>query len=174
MSFSQFWEGFKYFLLITVPVFVFAFLVSLLQRIPEWIAEARAKSAGINDIDKLDGEMFEIWLENLFRKAGYKVKRTSYRKDHGGDLILTDPLGKKICVQAKKLGKRNAKVGAKVIGEVLRAKIYYQCDRAMIVTNQSFTEQAIEEAKKIGIVLMDRKSLVEFVHRVNSRISSRS
>jgi restriction system protein len=123
----------------------------------------RSKVAGVDKVDSMTGKKFEIWLEHQFAKAGYKVKRTRYQKDHGADLIVTKPDGTKIAVQAKQSSKRNARAGAKTLGEVLRGKDYYNCDEAMMVTNRGYTQQAKDEARRIGIKLMSRKELIEFV-----------
>jgi len=153
-------------------VFAIAMLFIIFDALPGWIRKHRAKKTGVNKLDKINGKSFEIWLEELFRKAGYGVERTPYQKDHGVDLILTTPQGSKIAVQAKKKGQGNT--GAQALGEVLRGQKYYKCDKAMVVTNQGFTEQAIKEARKLGIELVDRKSLIDFVNKVNSRNKNRA
>ncbi len=173
MSFFDFFKGFKYFLLIVVPFLLLAIAVELIYHIPdflrEMIANNRAKAAGLDKVDLMDGEMFERWLAHQFERAGYKVRRTPYQGDHGADLILTAKNGTRIAVQAKNLTSKYDRVGTKAIGEVLRGKIYYECNEAMIVTNQGYTQQAIHEARKIGVKLVDRKGLIKFVETVNSK-----
>lgn len=149
-------------------VFALALLGFALNALPKWIMIYRARAAGVDKIDKMNGEMFEIWLAHQFSKAGYDVKRTRYQKDHGADLIVTTPKGTRIAVQAKKLGSSKGRVGAKVLGEALRGKDYYNCDQAMLVTNQGYTEQARNEASRFGIELVDREKLIEFVNKINS------
>ena len=165
MSFQLDWTPFlgtltKVFLLFLI----LAILIETIKSIPHWILESRARAAGIDKVDSMTGKDFEIWLAQQFKIAGYDVKRTPYQGDHGADLILSTNNGAKIAVQAKKLSKRKDRVGAKALGEVLRGKKYYNCDKAMVVTNQGYTQQARDEAKRIGIELFDREELVKFVN----------
>lgn len=155
-------------------VFALALLLGIIKAIPDLIMNSRARKAGVDKVDSMDGKFFEIWLAHQFRRAGYTVKRTRYQKDHGVDLILTTPKGTKIAIQAKKLGQRKGRVGAKALGEVIRGQKYYNCDKAMMVTNQGYTEQAREEARKIGIELVDRENLIAFVNKINAMSNSRA
>lgn len=150
------------------PLFLLVILVEIIKNIPRWIMNKRVRAAGLDKVDSMSGEKFEIWLEHQFKKDGYEVQRTRLQGDHGADLILTSSEGTKTAVQAKQLSKRKDRVGAKALGEVLRGKKYYKCDEAMMVTNQSYTQQARDEARRIGIELVDRKKLIEFVEKVNS------
>lgn len=156
-----FWQVIKFLL----PLIILAILIKKLEEIPHWISAYRAKAAGIDKVDSMTGDQFEVWLAHQFKLAGYKVKRTRYRGDHGADIILTDRKGSKTAVQAKKLAKRKDRVGAPALGEVLRGKKYYECDKAIVVTNQSYTQQARDEAHKIGITLYDRESLIKLSKR---------
>lgn len=40
----------------------------------------------------MDGKDFEMFLETLLQKQGYRVQRTQYRGDYGADLILENEL----------------------------------------------------------------------------------
>lgn len=88
------------------------------------------------------------------------------QKDRGADLILTNKAGERWAVQAKKL--KNGKVGAKAIGEVLRAKHNYNCHKTILITNQYFTDQAKEEAKNCNVQLWDRQMLMKTLASLNS------
>lgn len=162
MSFSHFTTGAGWLLGIVISAALIGLLAGAITAIPYWIANYRAKIAGVDKVDSMDGKMFEIWLAHQFTRAGYDVKRTPYQKDHGADLIVASPKGTKIAIQAKQSSSRNARIGAKALGEVLRGKDYYGCDKAMMVTNRGYTHQARDEAKRIGIGLMGRKELIEF------------
>lgn len=169
MSFSQFISGAGWFLVIVIPFVFLALLMGAIKTIPTWIMNYRAKTAGVDQVDSMSGKMFEVWLEHQFNKAGYTVRRTQYQRDHGADLIVTSLNGTKFAVQAKQLSKRKNRVGAKALGEVLRGKKYYKCDEAIMVTNQDYTQQAKDEARKIGIKLMGRKELIEFVEKTQEK-----
>lgn len=164
------WLLIKYILTFSLPFIILALLVELLYSLPHWIREWRYRNAGLHEIDTMTGRDFEIRLRRLFQNLGYKVELKRGYKDHGADLILTNPQGVKIAVQAKKLAAREGKIGARVIGEVLRGKQYYGCHYAMIVTNQRFTEQAREEAKRLGVILWDRDSLSQHLEKEKLRL----
>lgn len=161
------WLFWGIFFKIITPFLILALLVELIYSIPYWIREWRYRKAGLHEIDAMTGRDFELRLRRLFKNLGYKVELKPGYKDHGADLILTTPRGVRIAVQAKKLASREGRVGAKVIGEVLRGKQYYGCHYALIVTNQYFTEQAREEAKRLGVILWDRDSLSRQIDREN-------
>src|SRR4051812_23694982 len=78
----------------------------------------RLSRSGIAELDNLDGLDFEKYLEGLFRKLGYTVKRTVYQGDYGADLII-QKAGIQTVVQAKKY---NRSVGLKAVQEVVAAK----------------------------------------------------
>ena len=119
---------------------------------------SRLSRAGIGDVDKMSGEEFERYLERLFAKLGYHVKRTPYQGDYGADLVLRRG-NEQIAVQAKRYNKH--RVGVKAVQEVVAAKEYYRCTSAMVVTNGQFSQQARNLAKTNRVELWDRDRLVD-------------
>jgi restriction system protein len=115
-----------------------------------------AKS-GIADIDKMDGKTFEKYLKVFFEKLGYKVERTKYIGDYGADLVATNN-GIRTVIQAKRY---KSKVGIKAVQEAVASKGYYNCDKAMVVTNSYFTNQARTLASRNKVELWDKKALVK-------------
>lgn len=71
-------------------------------------------------------------------------------------ILLLKKDGIRTVVQAKRY---KGKVGVKAIQEVIGAKGYYNCDRAMVITNSYFTRQAKELADKNGVELWNRIDL---------------
>ena len=115
-----------------------------------WEQQKLAKS-GIADIDKMDGKTFEKYLKVFFEKLGYKVERTKYIGDYGADLVATNN-GVKTVIQAKRY---KSKVGIKAVQEAVASKGYYKCDRAMVVTNNYFTNQARTLASRNKVELWE-------------------
>lgn len=128
----------------------------------------RLAKSGIDDIDKMDGKTFEKYLEALFLKLGYQVERTRYVGDYGADLV-TVKNGVKTIIQAKRYKK---KVGVKAVQEAVAAKGYYQCDKAMVVTNNHYTRQATELARANSVELWDRDQLVQALLSVRNGINN--
>jgi restriction system protein len=119
--------------------------------------QRRLTTSGIAEIDGMDGRTFEKYLENLFNRLGYRVERTRYVGDYGADLV-TRKDGVRTVIQAKRY---QGKVGIKAVQEAVASKGYYDCTAAMVVTNSTYTKQAVELARANGVELWDRDRLVE-------------
>ena len=130
----------------------------LIGRLVFYILEQQKLArSGISDIDRMDGKTFENYLKVFFEKLGYKVERTQYIGDYGADLVTTNN-GVKMVIQAKRY---KNKVGIKAVQEAVASKGYYNCDKAMVVTNSYFTNQAKTLASRNKVELWDRKILVK-------------
>lgn len=111
------------------------------------------------DIDLMTGHEFEEFLQKLFEKKGYKVKRLPLSGDQGADLILEKD-NKKIALQAKRY---TGIVPNKAIQEIKTAKDYYDCQEAWIVTQSNLTRQAKEVANKVKVKIIDREKLKNLI-----------
>lgn len=60
----------------------------------------------------------------------------------------------------------NGVVGNHAIMEAFAGAKYYDENKVMVVTNSSFTKNAIELAKKNNVLLWDRKILIEKMEEV--------
>lgn len=109
----------------------------------------------INDVDKMSGLEFEGFLDKLFSKMGYISKMTKASGDQGADLIL-EKFGEKTAVQVKCY---SGNVDNKAVQEVIAAKSFYSCHKALVVTNSTFTRSACEIAQKAQVELWDRAKL---------------
>ena len=118
----------------------------------------------IGDFMELNGYEFEEYLKNLFGLLDYTAVQTSLSGDQGADLILSKD-DEKIVVQAKKY---DGKVSNKAVQEVAAAKNYYEADKAMIVTNSSFTKSAIELAFSNDVELWDGRKLKRIIKELES------
>lgn len=111
----------------------------------------------IDRIDRMTGEQFEIFMEDYFRKQGFKVERTPLSGDYGIDLIIENDFSK-IGVQAKCYSN---KVTASAVQEVVTGLRHYGLSGGMVVTNNYFQPAAIQLAKDNGITLWNRDKLIE-------------
>lgn len=155
---------------------LFLFLISIIRDIPGWIIRRRteiqdrnfrhkARITGVDATDTMNGRQFEKWLAVKFEKMGYQVHLKSGTKDQGADLILKTKSGERICVQAKKRGKQN--IGVAALGDLIRGMRYYETPRGIVITNQHFTREMIEEASYYhDIELWDRERLVSELAKV--------
>lgn len=101
-----------------------------------------------------NGHEYELYVAYFLERKGYRnVEVTQKSGDYGADILCRDRNGKRVAVQCK-LYQRP--VGYRAVEEVLAAMHYYRCDSAMVVTNSTYTQQAINAANKVGVKLLDR------------------
>ncbi|MFS8602693.1 restriction endonuclease [Priestia megaterium] len=121
------------------------------------------KHSNIKEIDEMNGTQFENYLGVLFKSLGYKTKVTPASRDYGADLIIIKD-NKKIIVQAKRYSN---KVGINSVQQIVGAKNYYKADEVWVITNNYFTQPAINLAYANNVVLIDRSSLIQLSAQVN-------
>lgn len=126
-------------------------------------------SSNINDIDKLDGLQFEMYLKALFKELGYKTVVTKSSNDFGADLIAVKN-NVKIAIQAKRYKYKN-NVGVSAVQQVYASIPYYKANKGLIITNSIFTKNAKILARHCNIKLVDRKGLVKLINKVNPSVT---
>lgn len=125
---------------VIIPVIIFAVILLMLS-----LANKN------NNVENMTGLEFESYVAYIFRRQGYNVITTPKTGDFGADLILTKP-NERICVQCKRYKKP---VGVSAVQEVATAKTYYDCEKAVVVTNSKFTKAANKLATANKVVLYD-------------------
>lgn len=111
----------------------------------------------IDDVDLMTGQEFENFIAELFSKSGYETEVTKATGDQGIDVIVSKN-GVRIGIQVKCY---SGTVGNKAIQEAVAGKNYYHLDKAMVITNNFFTDSAQQLARANSIVLWDRNTLKE-------------
>jgi restriction system protein len=111
------------------------------------------------EVDNLNGYDFEDYIGKLYRNLGYSVEQTSLSGDQGADLIVSRD-GERIAVQTKRYSN---KVSNKAVQEVVASKALYKCTSCMVVTNNYFTNSAIELARANNVELIDRDDLKRLI-----------
>ena len=117
------------------------------------------ESISMDEIDELSGYEFEVFTKILFEKMGYESCNTKLSGDQGADLIIKK-FGETTVVQAKRY---NNKVTNKAVQEVVASIKYYNANKGAVITNNEFTDSAIELANSNNIQLIDRNKLCELV-----------
>lgn len=115
------------------------------------------KKTTIVDIDIMSGFEFEKFISRLFQNMGYKSYATQETNDQGVD-VIAEKGDVRIAIQTKCY---NGVVGNSAIQEIVAGMKYYDADKAMVITNSTFTKSAIELARKNNVQLWDRKTLIE-------------
>ena len=105
--------------------------------------------------DDLSGSDFEKLLYRLFSAMGGAVQLTGKTGDQGGDLIINKD-GLRTLVQAKRY---SGNVPNEAVQQAIAAMKFYDCNRALVVTNSEFTREAIELAKVDNVDLLSKNEL---------------
>lgn len=112
------------------------------------------------NFDNLSGTEFERYCAYILTNCNYKqIKITPSTGDHGID-ILAEKDDITYAIQCKRYSDN---VGNAAIQQAHTGKSLYHKDIAVVMTNQYFTSQAIEEAKTLGVKLWDRDKLNEMI-----------
>lgn len=143
-----------YVIVIVASAAVFLILCIILLM---WGRKRRAYGRGF---DLMDGHDFEYYCADLLRKRGFQeVEVTRGSGDYGID-ILAERDGVTYAIQCKCYGDS---VGVKAVQEAYAGRDYYDCMVGAVLTNQYFTQPAVEAAKKLKILLWDRGYLESMI-----------
>ncbi|MCI5953920.1 MAG: restriction endonuclease [Lachnospiraceae bacterium] len=113
-----------------------------------------------SDIDLMEGHDFEYYCAELLKKRGFQeVEVTKGSGDYGID-ILAEKEGVTYAIQCKCY---TAPVGVKAVQEAYAGRDYYDRMVGAVLTNQYFTQPAVEAAKKLKILLWDRGYLESMI-----------
>lgn len=124
----------------------------------------KEKSSLLNKYESIEnGYDFEEFVSELYEKKGYKCSVTTKSKDQGAD-IIAEKDNERFVIQAKFY---NNPVGNKAIQEVVASKAFYNANKAIIVTNSTFTASAIQLAYKNRVELVDKDILLEMINGLN-------
>lgn len=143
-------------LVFIICINIFLYTIVLIKK---FLYKKKLLASGIYEIDQMKGTTFEDYLESLFHAKGYKVRQTPKTGDYGADLIVIIE-NKKVAVQAKRY---KNKVGIKAVQEISSAKNYYKADEVWVITNNYFTQAAMNLAKANDVILIDRDKLVNWI-----------
>lgn len=104
-------------------------------------------------LDEMDGRDFEFFCADLLEQKGFlEVEVTKGSGDYGID-ILAEKDGVTYAIQCKRYEEA---VGVKAVQEAYAGREYYDRMVGAVMTNQYFTEPAVQAAKKLKILLWDR------------------
>ena len=105
------------------------------------------------DMDLMEGCEFERYCAELLKSHGFQeVELTKASGDYGVD-ILAQKDGVTYAIQCKRY---QSPVGVKAVQEAYAGRDYYDRMVGAVLTNQYFTQPAVEAAAKLKILLWDR------------------
>lgn len=108
------------------------------------------------------GEDYEGFVGRCLNNLGLECEYTKKSGDYGADIITTVN-GYRIAIQCKFY---SGPVGYHAVQEINAAREIYKSDIACVVTNASYSKQAICGAQGLNVVLLSHVELQEFVEKI--------
>lgn len=130
--------------------------VRLFKKVRSW---SRKRNPNMAIIDHMTGLEFENYVARLLKTQGYRHIRSTEKYDYGVDIIATKD-GVTWGIQVKRY---SGLVKADAVRQVVTALKKYECDRAMVITNSTYSRIAKELARINNCVLLDRNKLVPWI-----------
>ena len=152
-----------------IPLFIgIAIIVVALTIGSWWYRRLRAKrifeAYTIANFDAMDGLKFEQYLAELLRRRGFTGVRLTERYDLGIDIIARKD-GVTWGVQAKRY---NGLVKAAAIRQAYTALARYKCNRAMVISNSTYSRPAKLLAQDTNSILIDREELSKWIYEAST------
>lgn len=145
----------------------YSHLIDTDHKIADVEQDLEEEISSLKDFDALEGHDFEYFCAELLKKNGYtNVSITSGSGDQGIDVLATKD-GIKFGFQCKRY---DSSVGNYAVQEAYSGINYYNCHIGIVLTNNYFTQSAIELSNKLNIVLWNRDKLLELIK--NSQVIS--
>lgn len=110
---------------------------------------------------------FEEFVADVFRRQGFNLNVTQKTRDGGKDIVAEFEMGGVLYntyFECKKYSPKNP-VGVKIVRELFAVMERDRIDKGIIVTSSYFTADAKNEAKRLGIGLIDHNKLIELMHK---------
>ena len=145
-----YWDYVSYVLLGVFMVFVLKKVIWLIQKIHRLSQNLR-----LQDVDSMDGISFEHYMAQLLAERGYSNVSLTEQYDYGVD-IIAEKDGVRWGIQTKRY---SGLVKAEAVRQVVTGLRLYGCDRAMVVTNSTYSNVAKRLAEGNDCVLIDRDGL---------------
>ena len=111
----------------------------------------------VDELYALTPAEFERYVARLFREKGYTVRLRGGSGDHGVDLELVRPDGRRAIVQCKRY---RSTIGPDVVRELLGTMVHEQVQHAFLVTTAEISPSAREWARLKPMTLIDGAALV--------------
>lgn len=153
------WQGNPTLIYILVGLSVIMAIIIVAAALKYRAEQCKIRALDIAAIDSMDPLDFERYIAKLLQHIGFSEVRLTERYDYGVD-ILARKDGVVWGVQVKRY---NNLVKAEAVRQVFTALVRYKCDRAMVVTNSTYSRPARELAADNNCVLIGRDELAGWI-----------
>ncbi len=124
-----------------------------------WTLIALHRFSELRDIDSMTGLEFEYYVADLLRNSGFRKISLTEKYDLGID-IVAEKDGVRWGVQVKRY---SGLVKADAVRQAVTGLNLYGCNRAMVITNSTYSAIARRLATANGCVLVDHASLKRLI-----------
>lgn len=145
-----YWEYVKYLFLAIIAIFFIRLVIKLMRR-----CCIVRRNVRLQNVDAMDGLDFELYIADLLTKQGYNNVSLTEEYDYGVD-IVAEKDGIRWGIQTKRY---SGLVKAEAVRQVVTGLRLYSCDRAMVITNSTYSNVARRLAEGNDCVLIDREGL---------------
>lgn len=147
-------------LAVVASIFVLVILVRVFRAYRQY---RRRHVLDVAGVDEMNGTEFERYVALLLTAQGYNDVRLTECFDLGIDIIANRD---GICwgIQVKR---HSDMVKAYAVRQAVTALKHYDCDRAMVVTNSTYSKVATKLARSNDCVLIDRLKLTQWIEQLN-------
>jgi restriction system protein len=124
------------------------------------LADRRTRRGPAADLLSLDPDQFEEYVAALcWRDGCTNVRVVGGSGDLGADVLATTPTGRRVLVQCKRYAV-DRRVGSPAVQQISGTyQVVHGAELAIVVTTASFTEAAVDYARRAGIRLVDGREL---------------
>lgn len=150
-----YWDYIDYALVALLALFSIKLIVKIVKK-----TYTLLKNRRLQDVDSMDGTSFEYYVAQLLIDRGYSNVSLTEHYDYGVD-IIAEKDGIRWGIQAKRY---SGLVKAGAVRQVVTGLRLYKCDRAMVITNSTFSNVAKRLADGNDCVLVDRNGLYALTH----------
>lgn len=126
-----------------------------------WNILSHRRFTQLKNIDTMDGLAFEQYVAGLLRANGYSNVSLTERYDYGID-IIAEKNGVRWGIQVKR---HSGLVKASAVRQAVTGLKLYDCDRAMVITNSTYSAVARRLANANNCALVDRTGLKQLARQ---------
>lgn len=122
------------------------------------------------NIDSMDGLEFEKYVADLLRRRGFTRVSLTERFDLGIDVVAHKD-GITWGVQVKRY---SGTVKAAAVRQVYTALARYKCNRAMVISNSTYSRPAKLLAEDTNSALVEREELSQWIYEASAKPNRKS
>jgi restriction system protein len=140
---------------VAIALFGLVLIIIVLRKLTLYTRRRRLRHL---NVDAMDGIEFERYIADLLPSQGYEhIRLTSYF-DFGCDIVAE----KEGVIWGIQVKRHSGPVGRSAVQQAVAGLKPYKCDRAMVITNNSFTKQARSLAASNNCLLIDGHQLLRW------------